>query len=100
MNRPNAASTWPRISQDERPNPDEGCLVPVVKATYVVHDGRIFMVVAYVVHGLTHQGFLNWMDSFNRVAMNAVLIAWWYCAMTVGGLISTCVAADEELDPT
>jgi hypothetical protein len=49
-----------------------------------------FFLVAYVIHGLSHEGRLAPMDSFNRLALHALPLAWWYCASVVGGLLTGC----------
>jgi len=49
-----------------------------------------FFAVAFLIRGLTHTGMLGWNDSFDRVALAMMPLAWLYCTMVVGGFLTGC----------
>jgi hypothetical protein len=47
-----------------------------------------FLVVALVVHGISHPGHPGFTDSFNRVAFHSVPLIWWLFGSMLGAAVA------------
>ena len=62
---------------------------------YLLYALAQFFCVAAVVHGIAHPGRLSWMDSFNRVSLHVLPIAFWYVGSFMGALFDSYRDGDE-----